>query len=91
MAEISIKRDINLRRTRFSLQTKTEEDSEILIKTNKLDSEGRRLTHRRVVGVGEALVHPLPHEHPGVVGEGALDDLVVVLFQLFTGLRGQKR
>lgn len=52
--------------------------------------EERSLTHGGVVGVGEALVHPLPHEHPGVVGKGALDNLVVVLFQLFGGLGGQK-
>lgn len=49
----------------------------------------RRLTHGCVVGVREALVHPLPHEHPAVVGEGALDDLVVILFQLFGDLQGQ--
>lgn len=48
------------------------------------------LTHGRVVGVGETLVHPLPHEHPAVVGEGALDDLVVVLFQLLRGLCRQR-
>lgn len=53
--------------------------------------QGRSLTHGRVVGVGEALVHPLPHEHPAVVGKRALDDLVVVLFQLFSGLCGQRR
>lgn len=42
----------------------------------------RSLTHGCVVGIGEALVHPLPHEHPAVIGEGAFDDLVVVLLQL---------
>lgn len=46
------------------------------------------LTHGCVVGVGEALVHPLPHELPFVVRKVALDDLVVVLPQLFGGLRG---
>lgn len=54
-----------------------------------VDSEG--LTHGCVVGVGEALVHPLPHEHPAVIGKGALDDLAVVLFQLFSGLRRQMK
>lgn len=54
--------------------------------TNSLGSKG--LTHGRVVGVREALVHPLPHEYPAVVGEGALDDLVVVLCQLFGDLCG---
>lgn len=47
------------------------------------------LTHGCVVGVREALVHPLPHEYPAIVGEGALDDLVVVLFQIFGDLHGQ--
>lgn len=59
---------------------------------NELGERGERsLTHGGVVGVGKALVHPLPHEHPGVVGEGALDNLVVVLFQLFGGLCGEKQ
>lgn len=54
---------------------------------HQLKSEKKKtLTHGRVVGVGEALVHPLPHEHPGVAGKVALDDLVVVLSQLFGGL-----
>lgn len=43
-------------------------------------------SHGRVVGVGEALVYSLSHEHPGVVHEGTLDDLVVVHFQLLCGL-----
>ena len=43
-------------------------------------------SHRCDIGVGETLVCPLSHEDPGVVPEGALDDLVVVLFQLFSGL-----
>lgn len=52
-------------------------------------TEGSRgLTHGCVVGVGEALVHPLPHELPFVVRKVALNDLVVVLPQLFGGLRG---
>lgn len=51
------------------------------------NSQQRRLTHSCVVGVWEALVYPLPHEHPAVVVEGALDDLVVVQFELFRGLR----
>lgn len=59
------------------------EDGEI--NTQRLD-RGQILTHGCVVGVGEALVHPLPHEHPAVIGESALNDLVVVLFQLFSGL-----
>lgn len=46
----------------------------------------KALTHGCVVGVGEALVHPLPHELPFVVGKITLDDLVVVLSQLFGGL-----
>ena len=44
------------------------------------------LTHGCVVGVGETLVYPLSHEHPRVVHERALDDLVVVHFQLLCGL-----
>lgn len=49
----------------------------------------KTLTHGCVVGVGEALVHPLPHELPFVVGKIALDDLVVVLSQFFGGLQGR--
>lgn len=45
-------------------------------------------SHGCLVRVWEALVDPLPHEHPGVVGKGALDDLVVVLFQLFIFAKG---
>lgn len=54
--------------------------------TASINWKVKKLTHGCVVGVGEALVHPLPHEHPGVAGEVALDDLVVVLSQLFGGL-----
>lgn len=54
--------------------------------TASINWKAEMLTHGCVVGVGEALVHPLPHEHPGVAGEVALDDLVVVLPQLFGGL-----
>lgn len=55
-----------------------------------LDRQGQSLTHGGVVGVGEALVHPLSHEHPAVIGKSALDDLVVILFQLFSGLCRQR-
>ena len=42
----------------------------------------RRLTFRRLVAVRVALIRPLPHEHPLVVLERALDDLVVERLQL---------
>lgn len=70
---------------RFSLDSLGQRNS--VPDEESLCSEG--LTHGRVVGVWEALVHPLPHEHPAVVGEGALDDLVVILLQIFGDLRGQ--
>lgn len=40
------------------------------------------LTHGRVVCVGVTLVNSLPHEHPGVVDERALDYFIIVLLQV---------
>lgn len=50
---------------------------------------GKTLLTHCVVGVGEALVHPVSHEHPGVV-KGPLNYLVVVLLQLLRGLENEK-
>ena len=49
------------------------------------------LTHGRIVGVWEALVYPLSHEHPGVADKGALYDFVVVLLQILGHLQGGER
>ncbi len=48
------------------------------------------LTHGCVIWVGEALVRPLSHEHPGVIDERALNYFIIILLQVLCYLEWKR-